>query len=288
MAMGALRDRMEADLRVRGRSDSTCEVYLGCAKRFAAHFMRPPEQMGAGEVCEFLKHLVEVEEVKPATLACYGAGLRFLYGVTLSRPDVAAAIPRVKVPRTLPTVLSGTDVEAVFAALGSPKYRALYMVMYGAGLRVREACALRIEDVDGKRGLLHVRAGKGGHDRYAQLSPRLLEALRAYWRVVRPGGPWLFPGRDPGRPVNPRGVQRALRKAAADCGIRVHVSPHVLRHSYATHLLELGVDVRTIQALLGHASVESTARYAQVTRRYLHRVPSPLEVLGTEAAGPLG
>ncbi len=262
--MGALRDRMEADLQLRGLSDSTCDVYLRCAYKFAEYFRRSPAEMGSEEVREFFGWLFRETGAKPSTVGCYAAALKFLYGVTLERPEVAVTIPRPKVPRQQPTVLSGTEVESVFEALTSRKYKALYMLMYGTGLRVHEACEVQVDDIDGKRGLLCVREGKGGHSRYAVLGQRLLEELRGYWAAVRPRRPWLFPGRNPTKAINPRGVQRALREAARSCGITKYVTPHTLRHSYATHLEESGVDIRTIQVLLGHACLNSTARYAQV------------------------
>jgi len=185
-------------------------------------------------------------------------------------------------------VLSGTEVDAIFDALRSPKYRALYALLYGAGLRVREACALKLEDIDRKRRQLRVTSGKGGHDRYAVLGPRLLGDLEMYWRAVRPQGPWLFPGRLATRHINPRGVQRALREAVRECGIRKHVTPYTLRHSFATHLLEAGTDIRAIQVMLGHACIESTSRYAQVSQRHVCSVQSPLDTLGTEAGVVFG
>ena len=285
--MGELRERMAVDLRVRGLSDSTCDGYMRYARRFAAHFMRSPADMGAEEAKAFLLYLRDEAGLSPSTVRCYGAALKFLYSVTLGRPEVAATIPRTRSPRRRPVVLSGTEVEAIFAALHSPKYRALYMTMYGAGLRVSEACALRVGDIDSKRGLLYVHRGKGGGDRWALLGERLLSELRSYWRVARPAGPWMFPGRS-GEHINPRGVQRALREASRDAGIHKAVTPHTLRHSFATHLLESGTDVRTIQVLLGHCSVETTARYAHVRRDLIVSVRSPLDVLGTPEARALG
>lgn len=285
--MGELRERMAADLRLRGLSESTCDGYLRYARRFAAHFMRSPADMGAEEVKAFLLHLREEAGLSAPTVGCYAAALKFLYSVTLGRPDVSDAIPRMRVPRRQPVVLSGSEVEAIFGALHSPKYRALYMTMYGAGLRVSEACALRVGDIDSKRGLLFVRRGKGGGERWALLGERLLSELRAYWRVARPVEPWMFPGRR-GRHINPRGVQRALHAATREAGVKKAVTPHTLRHSFATHLLESGTDVRTIQALLGHASVETTARYAHVRRDLVRTVRSPLDLLGSSEAAVLG
>ena len=286
--MGQLRDRMAEDIKLRGLAESTLDSYLRHARSFAGYYMRSPTEMGSCEVRAFMLHLAEERKLKPSSLGCYASALKFLYGVTLSRPDVAAAIPKPKVPRLSPVILSGGEVEALFEALASPKYRALYMSMYGAGLRVREACALRIDDVDSKRGLLHVDNGKGGHSRSVPLANRLLGELRSDWLAVRPSGPWLFPGSPQTRHINPRGVQRALSKATTACGISKTVTPHVLRHTYATHLLELGTDIRTIQVLLGHASIETTTRYMHVSRQHLRRMPTPLDLLGTAEADVLG
>lgn len=286
--MGIVRDRMLRDMRLRGLSENTQQSYVICARKFVEHHRTPPAEVGLEAICDFLDHLVTVKRVGPSTLGVYSAALKFLYRHTLERPDIAMSIPTPKVPQHRPVVLSGTEVSAIFDALTSPKYRALYAVMYGAGLRVREACALRVEDIDRKRRQLRVRSGKGGHDRYAILGPRLLGELERYWRAVKPRGPWLFPGRSGTRHANPRGVQRVLREAARACGINKHVTPHTLRHSFATHLLEAGTDIRVIQVMLGHASIESTARYARVSQRHLCGVHSPLDRLGTDAGVAFG
>lgn len=156
------------------------------------------------------------------------------------------------------------------------------MAAYGAGLRVSEACRLGVGDIDSRRGLIHVRDGKGGKDRFVMLSTRLLAVLREYWRAARPSGPYLFPGMDGAQPIDRHAVNRALRQAAVDAGIAKKVTPHSLRHAFATHLLEAGTDIRTIQVLLGHASISTTARYAKVSQRHVGRTTSPLDVLGTE------
>jgi len=180
----------------------------------------------------------------------------------------------------VPTVLSGSEVARLLAALETDKHRALVMLAYGAGLRASEACKLRIEDVDPKRMLLHIRDTKRGRERYVMLSPRLLAMLRAYWKVSRPKGPQLFPGRDLGKRLTRAAMHKAIVKAAKLAGITKRVSPHTLRHSFATHLLEAGTDLRTLQVLLGHASLKSTMAYLHISTARVQSVASPLDALG--------
>ena len=207
--------------------------------------------------------------------------------MTLRRPEVVACIPRAKIRRSVPTVLSGHDVERLLDAIQSPKYRAILMTAYGAGMRIGEVCALQVEDIDNQRMLIRVRDGKTG-DRYVMLSPRVLGALRRYWRVARPSGPELFPGRRPGTVLCRNAVAKALGPILDQAALGKHVTPHTLRHSFATHLLDLGTDIRTVQLLLGHASIETTARYLHLTTARLCATRSPLEVLGTPRAAKLG
>ena len=185
-------------------------------------------------------------------------------------------------------VLSGKEVEQVLDALGSLRHRAVLSVAYGAGLRISEACALRINDIDSKRMQLHVPHGKGGHSRSVPLSTRLLTLLRGYYRLTRPQGPHLFESRPGGRPITQRAVSFAMKLAVGRCGLSKRATPHTLRHSFATHLLELGTDLRTIQVFVGHRSIQTTAHYAQVTQRHKDRQHLPLDVLGTPRAQVLG
>lgn len=286
--MGVLKDRMEADLKLRNLRPSTQQNYLGIAERFAAHFMRSPAEMGEDEIREFLLHLREVKGRSASTQKVYLAALKFLYTVTLGRPEVVRSFCSPRVPEKLPQVLSGSEVEALLTAVQSVKYRVLLTTSYGAGLRVGETCSLLIEDIDSKRMLIRVRDGKGGRERYSMLGDRLLLVLRKYYRVVRPAGPCLFPGRVPDRPILPNTVRKVLRKVVQGCGITKPVTPHILRHSFATHLLESGTDIRTIQVLLGHRSIETTQRYTQVSTRHIGRTTSPLDLLGTPQGEPLG
>jgi site-specific recombinase XerD len=240
--------------------------------------------MGIEEVRRFLLHLVEKRKIKPPTQQLYAAALKFLYAVTLGRPEVAVAIPLPKVRQNLPPILSGTEVEQLLEAIESIKYRTIVLTAYGAGLRIAEVCSLEVQDIDSKRLLIHVRKGKGGRDRYVMLSTRVLLALRTYWRATRPVGPQLFPGREPGTTISHAAVRAALREAAQRCKLSKRVTPHILRHSFATHLLELGTDLRVIQVLLGHGSIRSTARYTRVSQAHIGRTQSPADALGTAQA----
>ena len=286
--MGHLRTRMEEDLKLRAYRPSTQELYLAAVRRFAAYFMRSPAEMGEEEIRKFLLHLVDDRKVSPACVKTHVAGLKFFYSITLGRPEEVARIPWPKVRKPLPDILSGTEVECLLGAVESVMHRAVLMAAYGAGMRISEACSLCVGDIDRKRGVIHIRDGKGRKDRYVMLSQRLLVALEAYWRQVRPPGPHLFPGQKPGCSIGDAAVGQALHKAVEGCGLTKRVTPHALRHAFATHLLELGTDIRIIQVLLGHSSIRTTARYAQVSTSHIARTPSPLDLLGTERAESLG
>jgi site-specific recombinase XerD len=286
--MGRIRERMEADLELKGFARTTRKEYLLRVRHFVAHFGRSPDELGEKDVRQFLLHLVRDRGVRATTHRMYVAALRFLLVVTLQRPEVVAAIPWPKVPRTLPEILSGGEVERLLAAVRSLKHRALLMTAYGAGLRISEACTLEVGDIDSKRMFIHVREGKRGKDRYVMLSPKLLDALRLHWRRSRPRGRYLFPGGFPGAPISASAVHRVLKKAVADAGLTKRVTFHSLRHGFATHLLETGADIRTIQKLLGHSSIQTTARYTAVTKQHIGRTRSPLDLLGTPAARALG
>lgn len=286
--MGKLRNRMMSDLQLRNYAPSTCKRYVHCAWEFAAYHRRPPEQMGEQEIRQFLIHLTTERTCSPAGRKMYVAALKFLYGTTLRRPKVVEHIPWPKVRSALPDILSGTEVVALLAALETPKCRAIVMTAYGAGLRVSEVCSLCVSDIESRRMLLHIRNAKGGRDRYVPLPERVLFTLRRYWAATRPSGPELFPGDSPGRAISASTVRKQLKKATAKAGISKRVTPHVLRHSFATHLLELGTDVRVIQMLLGHRSIRTTMRYTRVTDKHLERIESPVDVLGTPKAKKLG
>lgn len=283
--MGEIYDRMLGDLKLKNYAASTQRNYLLYARCFVRHHMRSPAKMGEREIRDYLLSRALVQ-VSPAVLKMHVASLRFLYAVTLRRPEEVAWLDWPKVPRHLPDVLSRDEVESLMAAVEPLLHRAIIMTAYGAGLRIEEACKLQTGDIDGKRGLIHVRDGKRGRDRYVMLSPRLLAGLREYYRQVRPPGPHVFPGQNRTRPITPSPVRAALKKALRKVGIEKKVTMHSLRHAFATHLLEAGTDIRVIQVLLGHGSIRTTARYAHVSRTHVASVPSPLDQSPPVAIAP--
>lgn len=280
--MGELRDRMEGDLLLRGVAEVTRKEYLRCARAFAAYYRISPADLGAKEVRDYLLHLTRDLHYNPANLKMHVAALKFLYTVTLNRPEVVECIPYPKVPRTLLDIPSPGEVAKVLAAVRSPKYRMLLFCAYGSGLRVSEASNLCVGDIDAKRMVIHVRSGKGARDRYAILSPVLLDSLRQYYRAERPEKPFLFPGNIPGQPVRPVGVQTAVRIALAHSGVSKRITPHSLRHAFATHSLEAGTDLRVIQVLLGHANIRTTTRYLHVSTRLIASTRSPLDAIAPD------
>lgn len=279
--MKTVRDQMKQDLELGGYAPSTMREYLCAARRFAEHVKRPPQKVGQKEIRAYVEVLRKKRKYGASMLKLQLAGIRYLYAVTLGRPEAVAWMSWPRQPKTLPVVLSGTEIEKLLAAMSNPMFRAVVMVMYGAGLRISEACALRVTDIDAQRGVIHVRHGKGNRERCAMLSERLLVALRSYWASSRPPLPFLFPAEDAKKPIAADRVRTAMAAAVRACGFTKRVSPHVMRHSFATHLLDTGTDVRVIQALLGHASIRSTMRYAQVSRNTLAKTKSPLDLLGT-------
>lgn len=278
---------MEGDLRLRCYATGSRAEYLRCAGHFARYQRRSPTVMGETEVRAFLLHLLDSGK-SPSVLKMHVAALKFLYSVTLGRPEEVVRIPWPRVRRRLPDILSGSEVERLLGAVVSRKHRTVLMAAYGSGLRVSEACSLAVPDIDSKRGLIHVRDGKRGRDRYVMLPVRLLAALREYWRLEHPTGTRLFPGRGPGRCVSPEAVRDALHKAVASCGLAKRVTVHSLRHAFATHLLEDGTDLRTIQELLGHNSIRTTVGYLHVSAARIGRTRSPLDLLGTPGGAVLG
>jgi integrase/recombinase XerD len=276
------RARMVADLELANYSKWTITHYTRCADTFVAHHMRPPTELGETEVRCFLLHQQKVRKVGPSGLAVFIASLKFLYERTLARPEVVANLRYPKVPRSLPDVLSGSEVETLLGAVGSLKHRTILSIAYGAGLRISEACRLRCADIDSERMAIHVRGGKGNKDRYVMLGERLLLLLREYWLSARPGRDYLFPAKTKDGITSRHTPRKALHRAAKTCGLTKRVSPHVLRHSFATHLLESGTDLRTIQTVLGHASLRTTTRYTHISKRHIEATASPIDLLGTE------
>ena len=277
--MTALRQRMIDDMKLRNFAPRTIDVYVGRVGSFARHFGRSPEVLGRDEVRAYLLHLVHDKHVCWSTFNQTVAGLRFLYEVTLGREGVLVHIACPKQPKKLPVVLSLEEVARFFAAIVGLKHRAILMSAYAAGLRISEVVALRVDDIDSQRMVLRIRQAKGRRDRYVMLSPRLLALLREYWKAARPTE-WLFPGDIPGRPLTVGTVHRVCVQAARDAGLGKHVTVHTLRHSFATHLLEAGTDIRTIQVLLGHRNLKTTAVYTHVSPMAVETTRSPLDRIG--------
>jgi integrase/recombinase XerD len=276
--MTPLRQRMIDDMRLKNLSARTIEIYVSRVSTFARYFNRSPQKLGRDDVRAYLLHLVQKKVSWSSYNQTLGA-LRFLYEVTLGRKDVLERIPFPKQPKRLPVVLSLEEVTRFLAAVVGIKYRAILMTAYAAGLRLSEVTGLRVADIDSKRMVIRVRQAKGRRDRYVMLSPRLLAVLREYWKVIQPTD-WLFPGDVPGQPISGKSVHLACVRAARDAGLDKHVTLHTLRHSFATHLLEAGTDLRTIQVLLGHSKLETTAIYTHVSPAAVEATRSPFDRIG--------
>jgi len=278
-----LRRRMIEDMTVRNLSPATQRSYLHAVSKFSRFFGRSPDRLGLDDVRTFQVHLIS-RGISWASLNQTVAALRFFYGVTLGRAEVPERIAYAREPRKLPVVLSADEVVRFLEAVPALKTRAALTTAYAAGLRVSEVVALKVGDIDSGRMLIRVEQGKGGKDRYAMLSSQLLEILRGYWRRARPRH-WLFPGRED-RPIEPTVLHSACRSARAAAGIDKRVTVHTLRHSFATHLLETGTDIRIIQVLLGHTNLSTTARYTQVANTTIARTASPLDALPVTVVPP--
>jgi integrase/recombinase XerD len=271
-------ERAEEELLLAGYSGRTRKNYLGYIRRFGEWSPRPLRQTGAEEVRDYLLYLVRHRRVSRSVRGQALGALRFLTRRVLGRPSELDLIPMPRRSRQLPTVLSREEVEALIGAAHHPTREALVMLLYSAGLRVGELIRLRPEDLEPERGLIRVRRAKGRKDRYTLLSDRALGAARGHWKL-QPASPWLFPGSRPEAHITARTVQKIVRTIARQAGIERKVTPHVLRHSFATHLLEAGTDLRYIQMLLGHASTRTTEIYTHVSQRDLGRIRSPLDQL---------
>jgi integrase len=276
---------MSADLKLAGRSESTRTQYIGCAVLFVKYHRRPPESMGEPEVRKFLLFLAETRKLSVGRYLQYLGALKFLYQVTLARPEVVAGIPWPRMKRPRLAVLTRDEVARVLDAAPSPYWRAFLTTAYAAGLRRMEVATLRPPDIDARSGLLRVAHGKGGKSREVMLDPALLAALRAHWRSQRLPGPWLFPARARSgwadHPVGLGQASAAFQVALAAAKIGRRITLHGLRHAFATHLLEDGVDLYTLQQLLGHDRIETTTRYTQVRTDRIRATPSPLAKLRT-------
>lgn len=281
--MGELRKRMDGDLVVRGMALRTREAYLGAVAGLAKHYGRRPDRITEQEVQNYLQHLIEERKLAWSSCNIVAQGLKFFYGTTLKRSAVQFVIPRARQPQKLPQILSREEVAALIEHTVNVKHRVILMTAYGAGLRLNEICHLRVSDIDSDRMTIRVEQGKGAKDRYTLLSPRLLAELRRYWVTCRPKE-WLFTARDPALPIYDYTVHRIYHAAKDRARIAKDGGIHSLRHAFATHLLEAGVDVHTIQRLMGHGHISSTLRYFHLARKHLAATPSPLELL--EGASP--
>ena len=282
--MTPLRRRMIEDMILRNFTPSTINAYVRYVARFARHYNTSPERLGPDQVRAYLLYLIQEKKIAPSYSTQILSALRFLYGVTLRKDEVLKGIVYPKRSRKLPVVLSLDEAAQFLGAVTKLRDLALLMTAYGAGLRVSEIPRLRVEDIDSQRMVIRVRQAKGRKDRYVMLSPRLLKVLRAYWKAVRPRD-ILFPGAVPDRPISTGSVRHACQRARQAAGLAKNVTVHTLRHSFATHLLEAGTDLRTIQVLLGHRSFSTTARYVHVATASLASVTSPLDRLDLPRPG---
>ncbi len=280
-----LRQRMTDDMRMRKLGEKTQYHYLRAVRQFAKYLGRSPDTATVEDLRNYQLYLVD-HGTSPASLNSAISGLKFFCNVTLDRPELMAKMQPVHLPRKLPEIMSPEEVKRLIAAASNLKHQTALALAYATGLRVNEVVHLKVGDIDSQRMTLRVEQGKGQKDRYAMLSPLLLERLRVWWRVARVQGKmldggWLFPGLDPIEPLSTRQLNRAIHAAADEAGIEKRISMHSLRHAFATHLLEQKVDIRLIQVLLGHKKLETTALYAQVATDILREVVSPLEKLNS-------
>ena len=277
--MTPLRQRMREDMQVRNLSPHTQRAYIENVARFARHFGRSPVELGPEEIRSYQVYLTRERKLAPSSLGIAVCALRFLYKVTLKQPwSFDDLIPAPKKPRRLPVVLSPDEVVRALECVTSPKHRAVLTTCYAAGLRISEAVRLRPRDLDSQRMVIRIEQGKGQRDRYVMLSPKLLAVLRDWWRLSRPTT-WLFPGERPDHPLGRAAVEQACHRARRRARLTKPLTPHVLRHCFAVHLLEAGTDVRTIQLLLGHRSLETTARYLRIATTKVCATTSPLDLL---------
>ena len=282
--MTPLRQRMIEDMKLRNSADHTIEVYVERVAAFAKHFGKSPARLDADDVRAYLLFLVQEKGVSWSYYGQAICALRLLYRVTLGKDWVVEGVASPRKVQKLPTVLSLAEVAQFFEGITSLKHRAILMTAYAAGLRISEVVGLRVADIDSRRMTIRIRQGKGRKDREVMLSPRLLVVLREYWKVARPKE-WLFPGDVPGRPLTDGSVHRICVRAAQESGLGKHITIHTLRHSFATHLLEAGTDLRTIQVLLGHRSLRTTAVYTHVSAVALAATQSPLDRLEASMEG---
>ena len=276
--MTELRRQMLQAMTVRGLARRTQESYVSAVRRLAKHYRRPPDQLTTEEVQSYLAHMIEVEKLSWSTCAIAANAFRFLYHVTLRLPAIDFIVPHPRQPQRLPEILSTEEVWRLLASTVRPKHRLVFETIYACGLRVSEATQLKVRDIDRDRMTVRIEQGKGSKDRYVPLSKRLLQRLEQYWGTERPRH-WVFEGSTPDRCLHVSAVQKAYTDAKRHAGIQKHGGVHALRHAYATHMIESGVDVLTVQRLLGHRSVSTTMRYFHLSKARMAVVRSPLDLL---------
>ena len=278
--MTSLRQRMTEDMQVRNLAQNTQMSYVQQVSQFARYFNKSPELLGPEDIRTYQVYLTNEKKLAPGSVLIAVAALRFLYKISLKKNwTFEDLIPAPKKPQRLPVILSPEEVLQFLGCVGNTRHRAILTTCYAAGLRVSESVHLKATDIDSQRMVIRVEQGKGQKDRYVMLSPKLLETLRAYWRVVRPQGGWLFESDTAGQPITTGAVELACRKARRLSRIRKPITPHSMRHAFAVHLLESGTDVRTIQLLLGHRSLATTARYLRIATSKVCSASSPLDLL---------
>jgi integrase/recombinase XerD len=277
--MTILRERMLEDLRIRNYSERTTKTYVDAVARFAVHFGKSPDLLGPEEVRSYQVYLVHEKNASWTVLNQAVCALRFFYGTTLGKDWSIRHIPYAKAEKPLPPVLSPSETEALFARIGNLKHLSMLLTAYSAGLRVSEVANLTADDIDSQRMVIHVRRGKGRKDRIVPLSPVLLHLLREYWRTSHPER-YLFFGQDKSQPISAGSIAAVCRAAARRAGIRKRVTPHTLRHTFATHHLEAGTDLRTLQLMMGHTSLKTTSRYLHVSTDKIRKTRTPLDLLG--------
>jgi len=275
---------MIEDMTIRNLSRSTQESYIYAVAKFSRHFNCPPDRLGMEEVRAYQLHLIN-KKYSWSHINQVACALRFFYGITLDQKEALERIVAGREPEKLPPVLNRDEIARFLAAVAGLRNRVALATAYAAGLRIGEVVRLKVSSIDSERMLIHVESGKGAKDRYAMLSPRLLKMLRAYWKRARPHS-WLFPGQEPGGHLSRGALQSACRAARQRARIGKRVTTHSLRHSFATHLLESGTDIRIIQVLLGHSHLETTARYAQVATGLIAGTRSPFDQLSLEVIPP--
>jgi integrase/recombinase XerD len=279
--MTPLRQRFIEDMQLRGLAPTTQRSYIHYVAGFAKFYNKSPEDLDLEAIRQYEIHLLNEQKLSPQSVNAFISSVQFLYTVTLEMPWDKQCFPRVRTAETLPVVLDPEEVAGFFDHVPSLKYRAALMLCYGAGLRIAEAAALKVSDIDSKRMLIRVEQGKGKKDRYVMLSPRLLCVLRRYWRAAKPRV-WMFPSWRGTKHLTSTALSNACRDASKQCGLTKRVTAHTLRHSFATHLLEGGTDTRVIQVLLGHSHIDTTARYTRVAAHVIAGTRSPLDSLGVK------